>query len=114
MKGACSSALGRHTFSSTRLDDEDILSSHTLFNLDACLAAFEFVQQHLGGRYAEVVADGAVLILGFSVHFPRDFVKSSHVRSELGVRGPAEDDNVAHHDASGGDALLSRLFVLAK
>jgi hypothetical protein len=46
------------TFSSTRLDDEDILSSHALLDLDPRLAALELVQQRLCRRYAEVVADG--------------------------------------------------------
>jgi hypothetical protein len=45
------------TFPSTGLDDEDILSSHALFNLNARLAALELVKQHLCRRYAEVVAD---------------------------------------------------------
>jgi hypothetical protein len=46
------------TFSSTRLDDKDILSPNTLFDLNARLTALEFVKKHLGWRYAEVVADG--------------------------------------------------------
>lgn len=46
------------TFSTTRLDNEDILSSHAFFNLHAGLAALELVKQHLGRAYAEVVADG--------------------------------------------------------
>jgi hypothetical protein len=46
------------TFSSTRLDNEDILSSHALLDLDPRLAALELVQQRLCRRYAEVVADG--------------------------------------------------------
>jgi hypothetical protein len=46
------------TFSSAGLDDEDILASHALLDLNARLAALELVEQHLGRRYAEVVADG--------------------------------------------------------
>jgi hypothetical protein len=48
------------TFSSARLDDEDILSSDALFNLNPRLAALELVQQYLCRRYAEVVADSSV------------------------------------------------------
>jgi hypothetical protein len=53
-------AQGLRTFTAARLDDEDILASDTLFNLDTRLTALELVQKHLGLGYAEVVADGPV------------------------------------------------------
>ena len=53
-------ARGLRTFTAARLDDEDILSSHTLLNLNARLAALELVKKHLGLGYAEVVADSPI------------------------------------------------------
>jgi hypothetical protein len=81
------------TFSSAGLDDEDILASHALFNLNARLAALELVEQHLGRRYAEVVADGpargqlAVFFHG----------RGRGLLGELRVRAAAQDDDVADH-----------------
>jgi hypothetical protein len=48
------------TFTAARLDDEDILPAHALLNLDPRLAALELVEQDLGLRYAEVVADSPI------------------------------------------------------
>ena len=45
------------TFTTTRLDDEDILSSHALLYFNPGLSALELVKEHLGLGYAEVVAD---------------------------------------------------------
>ncbi len=45
------------TWTSARLDDEDILSTHTLFNLNPGLADLELAKEDLCGRDAEVVAD---------------------------------------------------------
>jgi hypothetical protein len=46
------------TWTAARLDDEDILSAHALFNLDPRLAHLELAKEDLCGRDAEVVADG--------------------------------------------------------
>jgi len=46
------------TFTAARLDDEDILASNTLLNLNSRLTALELVKKHLGLWYAKVVADG--------------------------------------------------------
>jgi hypothetical protein len=85
------------TFSSAGLDDEDILASHALFNLNARLAALELVEQHLGRRYAEVVADGPARgqLTGFFHSCGRDLL------GELRVRAAAQDDDVADHDDGG-------------
>ena len=48
------------TFTTARLDDEDILAAHALLNLDSRLAAFELVKKHLCTRDAQVIADGPV------------------------------------------------------
>ena len=58
LRGQCAGEL--RTFTAARLDDEDILSSHTLLNLNARLAALELVKKHLGLGYAEVVADSPI------------------------------------------------------
>ncbi|PWO29439.1 GPI anchored serine-threonine rich protein [Pyrenophora tritici-repentis] len=52
---------GFRTFTAARLDDEDILASNTLFNLNSCLTALELVKKHLGLGYAKVVADGPAI-----------------------------------------------------
>ena len=57
---ACGSQEGARTFTAARLDDEDILPSDTLLNLDPRLAALELVEKHLSLRYAEVVADSPI------------------------------------------------------
>ena len=62
-------------FTTTRLNDEDILAADTFLDLHSGLAALELVEKHLGLGYAEVVADSLC---------------------ELGVRGSAENDNVPH------------------
>ena len=49
-----------HTFTTTRLDDKDILSTDTFLNLHSRLAALELVKKHLGLGYAEVVADSPI------------------------------------------------------
>lgn len=46
------------TFTTARLDDEDILSANALFDLDPRLADLELAKQDLCRRDAEVVADG--------------------------------------------------------
>jgi hypothetical protein len=87
------------TFSSTRLDDEDILPAHALLNLNARLAAFELGQQHLGRRYAEVVADGPGRQSAACAYV---FLPGRDILSELRMGASAQHDNVAHHDASSG------------
>lgn len=52
------SAWNVRTFTTTRLDDEDILSTDAFLNLYSRLAALELVKEHLGLGYAEVVTDG--------------------------------------------------------
>jgi hypothetical protein len=54
---ACDSQEEIRTFTTARLDDENILPSYTLLNLDPRLAALELVKKHLSLRYAELVAD---------------------------------------------------------
>jgi hypothetical protein len=87
-------ARGLRTFTAARLDDEDILSSHTLLNLDTRLAALELVKEHLGLGYAEVVADGSMggLVKAIARCSSRD------VLGELRVRASAQDHNVPHGD----------------
>jgi hypothetical protein len=89
------------TFASARLDNEDILSSHALFDLYPRLAALELIEQHLCRGYAQVVADSPVY-RSAAAHL------TSHrdLLSELRMRAPAEDDNVAHHGGSGGVIAL--------
>lgn len=53
-------ARGLRTFTAAGLDDEDILSSYTLLDLDTRLTTLELVEKHLGLGYAEVVADGPI------------------------------------------------------
>ena len=50
--------MGSRTFTAARLDDEDILASHALLNLDSRLADLELAKEDLCRRDAEVVADG--------------------------------------------------------
>jgi hypothetical protein len=91
-------AAGRlRTFASARLDDEDILPPHALFDLDPRLAALELVEQDLGRGDAQVVADSPVHRSAAAAHR----ISHRHLLSELRVRAPAEDDNVAHHRGSG-------------
>ena len=100
----------KRTFSSTGLDDEDILSTDALFDLYTRLTALELVKQHLRWRYAEVVADGpARWSAGGRIIFPccRDIL------SELRVRAPTEDDDVANHDESGG-VFQSSLWLVQR
>lgn len=55
---ACVEWAGKfHTFTTTRLNDEDILAADTFLDLHSGLAALELVEKHLGLGYAEVVAD---------------------------------------------------------
>jgi hypothetical protein len=86
----------RHTFSTAGLDDEDILSSHALLNLNTRLAALELVKQHLGGRYAEVVADSPARRLATAA--AALFFYCRNILCEMRVRAPAQHHNVAHHD----------------
>jgi hypothetical protein len=86
----------RHTFSTAGLDDEDILSSHALLNLNTRLAALELVKQHLGRRYAEVVADSPARRLATAA--AALFFHRRNILCELRVRAPAQNHNVAHHD----------------
>jgi hypothetical protein len=90
------------TFASARLDNEDILSSHALFDLYPRLAALELIEQHLCRGYAQVVADSPAYRLAAAAH------RNPHrdLLSELRMRAPAEDDNVAHHGGSGGVIAL--------
>jgi hypothetical protein len=60
MRRACLLEEGVRTFTAARLDDEDILPSDALLNLDPRLAALELVEKHLGLGYAEVVADSPI------------------------------------------------------
>jgi hypothetical protein len=92
------------TFAAARLDDEDILAAHAFFNLHPRLAALELVKQHLCRRYAEVVADGPVCLSAAVQCGP-----SRGILSELRMRGPTQDDNVAHHDGGGGVAIQATL-----
>lgn len=53
-------ARGLRTFTAAGLDDEDILSSYTLLDLDTRLTTLELVKKYLGLGYAEVVADSPI------------------------------------------------------
>jgi hypothetical protein len=54
---------GFSTWTSTRLDDKDILSSHAFFNLNPSLSNLELAKKDLCGRYAKVVADSPARLL---------------------------------------------------
>ena len=54
-----SQGRGFSTWTSARLDDEDILPSHTLLDLDPGLTDLELAEEDLCGRDTEVVADGS-------------------------------------------------------
>lgn len=108
------SRLQGRTFTTTRLDDEDVLSSHALLDLDPRLAALELVQQHLGLGYAEVVADGPV---GQSARRPA--VRRGYVLCQLRMRSSAKHHNVPHlggRAAAGeaGEAVVVRLAAGAR
>lgn len=47
-----------HTFTASRLNDEDIFPSNALLDFHSSLAAFELGKKDFCGRNAEVVADG--------------------------------------------------------
>jgi hypothetical protein len=63
-----------------RLDDEDVLSSDRVHDLDASLSDSELAEENVCRRNTEVVAD----CLG-----------------QLGVRAAAQDDQIAHHVGDG-------------
>lgn len=96
----------KRTFSSTRLDDEDILATDALFDLYTRLTALELVKEHLRRRYAEMVADGpARWSADGRIISPR----CRDILSELRVRAATQDDDVANHDESGGRLSIKPL-----
>ena len=60
MRRACIWEEDIRTFTAARLDNEDILPSDALLDLDPRLAALELVEKYLGLGYAEVVADSPI------------------------------------------------------
>lgn len=88
-------ARNLHTFTTTRLDDEDILATYAFLDLDSGLAALELVKQHLGLGYAEVVADGPGGQSAKVLSAPRRG-RCVYVLCELRVGGSAKNHDVPH------------------